>query len=312
MSAGGRGETFAYRAFGLTIGSDLVLPELPSAAVSSRPDIDVRIRRGAVDAVLKDSVEVYEGVHARPGALLIDVETGRLLVRGGEEIIVDAAPGASERDVRLGVLGSAMGAICHQRGLLPLHANAVEIDGQAVAFAGPSGAGKSTLAAYFLQMGRKVLCDDLCVIGFDADGAPQVWPGICRIKLWDDALAQLGVDAAGLDRVWEGDDKFSLPTPLDIPQAPTPLTRIYALREAPDGAPATMVRLAGREAFEALSMNLFRPEFAEPLGSSQAQFRNIAALLRRSTVYSAYRQWGFEAFPQGGSGLVQHIRSNLT
>ena len=43
------------------------------------------------------------------------------------------APGASSRNVRVFLLGSAFGALLHQRGLLPLHANAVEVDGRAVA-----------------------------------------------------------------------------------------------------------------------------------------------------------------------------------
>ena len=106
---------------------------------------------------------------------------GRYLVRGGAEILVDAAGGAAERDVRLFLLGSALGILCHQRGLLPLHANAVVANGAAYAFAGHSGAGKSTLAAHFAQAGYEILCDDVCVISFDEAGQPLAWPGLPRL-----------------------------------------------------------------------------------------------------------------------------------
>src|SRR5258708_9269606 len=96
-----------------------------------------------------------------------------------------------------------MGAIFHQRGLLPLHANAIEVGGQAVAFVGPSGAGKSTLAAYFRDRGYRVLCDDVCVVSFGSDGEPLAWPGIPRIKLSGRALAALVRRVCDLERVFD-------------------------------------------------------------------------------------------------------------
>ena len=72
-----------------------------------------------------------------------------------------------------------MGAALHQRGILPLHANAVEIDHRAVAFMGASGAGKSTLAAWFHDQGYPILADDVCVIRAD-DGAARSPIPACR------------------------------------------------------------------------------------------------------------------------------------
>src|SRR5258708_39789946 len=99
-----------------------------------------------------------------------------------------------------------MGAIFHQRGLLPLHANAIEVGGQAVAFVGPSGAGKSTLAAYFRDRGYRVLCDDVWVVSFGSDGEPLAWPGVPRVKLWGDALAAFCPRVGDLEPVFGGED----------------------------------------------------------------------------------------------------------
>ena len=52
------------------------------------------------------------------------------------------SPDVLEGDVRAYLLGTAIGALLHQRGLLPLHASAVEVNGRAVAFIAPAGHGK--------------------------------------------------------------------------------------------------------------------------------------------------------------------------
>ena len=95
-------------------------------------------------------------------------------MRDGNQIVIDAAPDATDRNVRLFLLGSALGALLHQRGLLPLHANAIDLGGGAVAFSGHSGAGKSTIAAWFHDRGHRILADDVCVVGFDQSGRALV------------------------------------------------------------------------------------------------------------------------------------------
>lgn len=109
-----------YCLFGLTLASELELPGL----MASRSDVaDVAIRQGVVGQQASISIE---GV-------------ARFAVVGGQEIVVEAWPDAPTRNVRLYLLGSAMGLLLHQRGLLPLHANAVEVDGGAVAVLGHPG-----------------------------------------------------------------------------------------------------------------------------------------------------------------------------
>jgi hypothetical protein len=50
-----------------------------------------------------------------------------------------------------------------------LHASAVELRGQGIAFAGPSGSGKSTLAALFCAAGARIVTDDVLRIGLMPD-----------------------------------------------------------------------------------------------------------------------------------------------
>ena len=137
------------------------------------------------------------GLHVEGEALLLTIpDVARYRIEGGTEIVVDAHPSAPDRNIRLYLLGLAFGALLHQRGLLPLHANAVEVDGKAVAFMGESGAGKSTLAAWFHDRGHRIVADDVCVVGFSKGGQAFAHPGLPRLRLWDEALEASGRSAA--------------------------------------------------------------------------------------------------------------------
>jgi len=296
---------FRYLAFGLSLASQVELPELPRIAEAVEPDVEIRF--GAVEASLAGGAPIEPGVTATSDSLLIDYDPARFLVREGREIIVSPKPGGSDRDIRAYLLGSAMGAIFHQRGLLPLHANAIEVGGQAVAFAGPSGAGKSTLAAYFRERGYRVLCDDVCVVSFGSSGEPLAWPGIPRIKLWGDALAAFGRGVGDLERVFDGEDKFSLPLLRDPPKGPIPLARVYVLETTDAGCEPTIRSVTGARAFDAIMSNVYRLEFAAPIGKSGVQFANVVSVLNSTQVFSAERAWGFDIFHAEAEALEQQF-----
>ncbi|HEX2724887.1 MAG TPA: hypothetical protein VHN20_03595, partial [Beijerinckiaceae bacterium] len=164
-----------YRLFDLSIASAIELPEL--APLESATGADLVIARGD------------GGAHA--GYLLEIPDVARFRIDQGQRITVEQADGSDPRDVRLFLLGSAMGIALHQRGMLPLHANAVVIGAAAVAFTGASGMGKSTLAAWFHDRGCRLLADDVVVIGLGESG-PLAYPGLPRLRLRRDALLASG------------------------------------------------------------------------------------------------------------------------
>lgn len=182
------------RLFGLTIASDLPLPGLVPAA--EQAPVDVWIRRGRLGEE----------------ADLVVSEAGSFAVRNGREIIVDAPDDMPERNVRLYLLGSAMGLLLHQRGLFPLHANAVAVGGRAIAVAGASGAGKSTLAAWFSRQGLDLIGDDVVALKPTPEGMIAM-PGPPRVRLWRQSLDRFGLGSEGLEQSYvdAGYDKWDLP-----------------------------------------------------------------------------------------------------
>ena len=142
---------YFYYAFGLNIESEIECPLL-IAGDGSAPDLVIRL--GPVPHELRQAQvqESFYQINARHCLLNID-KVARYLVTDGSEIIVEPHPAAAEKDVRLFLLGSAMGALLHQRGVWPLHGSAVAGRRGAVLFVGATGSGKSSLAGAFHQRG---------------------------------------------------------------------------------------------------------------------------------------------------------------
>jgi hypothetical protein len=291
-----------YDLFGLRIRSELPLPELFEG--SGEPDVEVRL--GRVSPV----EPVRPGLSPLPdGALLWVPDTGRYLVREGREILVDPLPGVSERNIRLFLLGSAFGAILHQRGLLPLHANGVELDGRAVAFMGHSGAGKSTTAAWFLDRGCRVLADDVCVVANDHAGRPLAHPGIPRLRLWREAIEESGRTAADFELAFDDMDKFNVPTPRPEVGGPLPLSHIYLLERENEAGEADVRQLQGIAAVDALVANTYRGGYLPLIGGTRRHLEACLDLVRKVPVFSARRRWGYDRFDEQAGMLQAHARA---
>jgi hypothetical protein len=291
---------FTYSLFGLDIRSDIALPGVPAAAPVGD---EIRISQGTLPDGLP-SVSGY--VATEQGTVLTVPRVGRYLIRDGRTILVERDAGASDRNLRLFLLGSAFGALLHQRGLLPLHANAIDIGGRVIAFCGHSGAGKSTIAAWFHDRGYKVLADDVCVVAFDA-GRPLAFPGPPRLRLWREALEASGRIPEDYDPSFDDQAKYDVPTRHATRSDPLPLDRIYMLRRAPEEMPQTSFgRLRGVDAVDALVSNTYRGSYLRSIGQTHTHLMTCVRLAEAVPVFSAERVWGFDSFAQQAELLERH------
>jgi hypothetical protein len=294
-------EAADYQLFGLRIRSEIPLPELFRASGGGDPD--VTISRALV------AEAATPGLQVQGAALLLTVpEVGRYRIEAGRKIIVDAEANVADRNLRLFLLGSAFGALLHQRGLLPLHANAVEVDGRAVAFMGESGAGKSTLAAWFHDRGHRVVADDVCVIRFDGDTA-IAQPGLPRLRLWDEALEATGRNAADFMRSYIGDETFNkYDVPIGVQTAADreiPLAAAYVL----DRGERMAVRpLQGIDAAEAVFAHTYRGGFISAAKSEQSHWDACVRLVRDTPLFHVSRVWGLDQLDEQSRMMMEHIR----
>ena len=299
-----------YFAFGFGIRSERPLPELTESDVAGDQTVDIRWAKFPSDlagARYRDRVLQVGG-----SDIQITVrDVARFLLHGGIQITIDVFPEASPRDVRAYLLGTAFGVLCHQRALLPLHANAVEIDGHAIAFAGNSGAGKSTLAAYFDREGYNLLSDDVCAVSFPDAGPPLAWPGIPRIRLWKDSADALGKDVEGMERLVSRFEKYDCPRPIRLRRDGLPLQRIYVLSDPRKYPSAGIFRLIGADAMEAVMAQTFRREFLKLIGAAQGRFDRAVALVANVQVFRVPWQHDFRMFPIEAAKLIAHASSDF-
>jgi hypothetical protein len=272
-------ELHSYELMGLAVAAEPPLPELTRRTDERAPDLTIRMRPIPAPPPSQNPLSVA-GDEAS-----LNAAPARFRVRAGREIDIEPKPGASAADVRDFLLGPVLGIVCHQRGLLPLHASAVVLAGRAVAFAGPSGAGKSTLAAQLGARGHAVVCDDLCALDLAA-GAVRVLPGVPRLKLWPDALERLG-GALAASAIGGGADKRQAPMPAFAAGAPLGGVCILAGRD--DGGRFAIEPLTGAAAVEALMANVFRAQYLAPMRRLPQAFAAAAALAARAPVFALAR-----------------------
>jgi hypothetical protein len=273
-----------YQAFGLCWHSpQLALPELPAGGCG--PPVEISPGDPQHWLPLPAGRHDTPFVQMAPGELQLTVEgIGRFRVHGGERISWwREHAGVSDQDIRTFLLGSAVGALLIQRGLLVLHGNALEKDGQAIVCLGHSGAGKSTLAYALVQQGWRLLADDLVAISPDG----LVLPGIPRIKLWHDAAQAFGLDPDQLPPIRQGMHKVLLMgDALQRADQPVPLRALYLLHQRRRAnSEAEEQRITGISSQKAAALRLrnqaFRPRFVRGLGQEGANFMALAQLQRR-------------------------------
>ncbi|MEO8548090.1 MAG: hypothetical protein ABI422_06960 [Sphingomicrobium sp.] len=296
--------TFDYSVFGLHIRSDLALPELLGADPQSEPQVFVRIGDVPAAAASSSGLQPIEG-----GVVLTVDDIARYAITGGSRITIDRQANVPDVNVRLYLLGSAMGVLLHQRGVLPLHANAVEIGSRAFAFMGASGAGKSTLAVWFHEHGYRVLADDVCAVNFGADDTPLVTPGLPRLRLWKEALEGTGRQAADFSRSYAGDDSYDK---YDVPiahgaavPASVEIAGIYVLGK---GDSFSIRPLKGLEAAEAVFANTYRGTYVPAAGNVRGHWESCVKLVGSTPIFQLSRAWDLSRI----SGEIQEIVAHAT
>jgi len=259
---------FHYRAFGVNIASELLLPEL----MISGEGEGVRIISGIVPEKIDNPKAEGVCYQAAPGIFLLNIkDVARFLVKQGTEITIEPSPNAAPEDIRLFLLGSCFGALLHQRGFLPFHGSVVNFEGRGIIFSGVSGSGKSTLAGSFKKRGYPVLSDDVANIALDAEQKPVVHPSYPQIKLWKDSLIKLGEEPELHRKVRKKLDKYGVLLKSGYFNETLPLAAIYII-VAKNAGNEEIEAITGIEKFNALRKNTYRYTYLSGLDLNARHF----------------------------------------
>lgn len=280
---------FLYRAYELNFLSEVELAGIEPANQSHIPS-DVVIRLGSVPLYLDGSPADNTYYQVGPDEVLLRIEgVARYLITGGSRIVVAPSPDARPNEVRLFLLGSAMGALLYQRALLPLHGSAVETSYGAMVFIGPSGIGKSTLAAHFQLRGYRLLSDDVCALTLDASGQVQVLPAFPKLRLCADAFGRLGESAVNAHLAKFDEDKYVLPLGRGYCPQPLNLAAVHLLTPH-EQQEIILTPVHGFARADLLLSNLYRPEYLRGLATEGSVMRLASQIIRKAEVVEVRRR----------------------
>jgi hypothetical protein len=214
----------SYFAYGLGIHSNFPLPEfVPSDAPA---EVVVRLDSGIPPPELLER-DAHVELNANEATLAFRY-AGVFRIHRAREIHVMPAPGADLALIRLYLVGKVMATLLYMRGFLVLHASAVEVGGQAVAFVGSSGFGKSSLAASLHACGHRVVADDVVVMDLDSP-MPMAIPAFPQLKVDPEVASSLGHDKGSLILLHPLESKRGLRVTKLFASRPLPLALIYLL-----------------------------------------------------------------------------------
>jgi hypothetical protein len=259
---------YRYCAYGLVIVSDtpLALPEYSHGGLgevechSAPASVFRTATRGEDFRPRPDSWYRYAVLH--DGSTYVSWDTvGEFLVAAdGRRITCRRIDASSVESFQVYMLGQALSFALVRQRFEPLHATAVVVDGQAVAFLGDNAFGKSSLAACFVAAGHPLLTDDLLIVR-ESSHRLLAYPGPPRIKLFPKIARRFFGHTANSVRM--NGDTEKLIVPLDEHRrcdSPVALKAIYSLaapRDACRTRDVSVETLSSRDAFVALLKGTF-------------------------------------------------------
>jgi hypothetical protein len=202
------------------------------------------------------------------------------------------------RSLTIGLTGLIAGACLNLQGKVGIHANAVSLEGLAVAFAGISGMGKSTLSTYCASRGAGFITDDVLTV--DASGFAH--PGIPRLKLFPHTGESLGLDASQ-----DTDYKIHYhPEQLGatLHQRPVPLGIIYLLAESSDNRIYSEPLSPSQAVFDVLSHSYYANRL---IPSNPGLFDAYVSLVTQVPVRKLFYPRDFTLLPNVYDFLLEEI-----
>ena len=202
-------------------------------------------------------------------------------------------------------LGQVLSYCLLARGIEPLHAAAIVVGEQAIAFLGDSGYGKSTLAAAFLQRGYALLTDDVLALDFRGE---KVWarPGMARVKLNSDSADAL---FCGRGSIPMNSFTTKMIFPLSDAQhgnCVVPLQSLYVLPRKPSQLRIGIRRLSGRASFLPIIQNTFNNTVLHS-DRLKRQFEFAARLARLIPIKQLFYPRRLNMLPDVADAVLEDI-----
>jgi hypothetical protein len=293
------GDMAFYKVSGVTVQSNIPLPELPYAderegvcafqllPAQSPPPAALQwfhqwvLANGTVWLALGKYPSGYLLRFPGLADFLVSVD--------GKQIRCSSQPDTPLETIRHLFLDQVIPLLLSQWGRLVLHASAVAAPEGAIAFAGMTGMGKSTLTASFAEQGFALLTDD-CLLLEERVGELFAIPSYPGLRLWGDVASVLFAHEPSASQVAHYTDKRRLGMNngwLRFCPDAVALMRIYILTPPEEVSHAHAIQLSPlplREAFGELIRYAFRLDITDR-ERLREQFESLSRVVALPLVY---------------------------
>jgi hypothetical protein len=191
-----------------------------------------------------------------------------------------------------------------------LHASAVVVGRQVIAFLGHSGHGKSTLAAAFAQADYPLLSDDILLVD-DRNGEFVARPGYPFMRLWPDEAEWFYGGYKEFENIQAGYGKLRVPLSADhfgkFYDRAAPLTRIYLPQRRPASDGSAIIRftsISPQEVVIELMRFAYSSRLSEALGRNAERLDFFARLAGKVPLRRLAIPNGYEHLPAVLSALL--------
>jgi hypothetical protein len=286
--------------------SDVPLTGVPTSEhLGERIDIHIQLASGGCPIAKNAGQVVFD--HSAERSHIGIQGIAHFEISNGRQIRIWPTVGALQRDIEIVLFGPAWATLCHQRGLLPLHASAIATAGGITAFAGRSGAGKSTIAALLASLDYELIADDILPVSFDDNSVPGAWPYLRGLKLRSDSISQLGFMPTEQVSETLDSEKYFVYSKCAPANRWTKLERLYLLETNPTNSRISIDRLTGAEAVHALVDHTYHFQFIPNSGRLREHLAFCTQLASKIAVYRLHRAPSFDTRRELGSVISTHL-----
>jgi len=207
-------------------------------------------------------------------------------VQNGNNVRIHPHENADRASIELFLNGSVLGAVLHQRGILPFHGSSFEYEGKGVIICGSSGTGKSSITVAFCQNGGRFITDDITPVRIDGS-ATTIIPIKTRIKLWDDSFQKLKIGNDNFEKIRPTLNKFYL-SPQKVFFTEKQLNHIIILSKH-NKDDFEMNKLSGMLKYNALRNQIYRKMYLKGMPETEKnyfkQLFKLASTVRVTQIF---------------------------
>ncbi|BCN29030.1 phosphoenolpyruvate carboxykinase (ATP) [Anaeromicropila herbilytica] len=281
-------KSYSYHMLGLNILSEIEL----MCAVGTLEEYDVRIIYDTVDIECNQYQQYSNYFAINDNEFVCDIrDVAKYKITGGNLIQIDLYDKADMELVKVYLLGTCMGVLLLQKGMIAIHGSTIVVNNQAIIITGQCGAGKSTLSTALRLKGYPILSDDISPLTMVESGKVMSVPAFPNQRICHDTAIKLGIDTSKLERACSEDFKYNLDISKEFMNHPVELFGIIQI--VPEiMEDVVLTELTKYEKVELIKSNIYCNEFYSRMNYRPSYFKSIIDLANNIHTYRLLRPEG--------------------